>query len=335
MLGPTFKKIFEIRERFSTIVVCDMKVLGIVGVVAGKILKKKCILRAESRGEFDGSFATQFDERPSRFKSIVTALLVLLRNRVLLRADKFLSISTSIRNELVNKGVPESKIVAIKNGVNLERFRPVDSTEKQRLREELNLPKKVIFIYTGRLAKGKGLEYLLRAWQQAVQEADGIHLLLVGSGEGYQLACGHELRHSVSVKGLAESVTFTGAVDNVESYLRAADCFVLVSQTEALPLSLAEAAACGLPAIGSDINGIRDIIQANRNGFLVRYGDEYELKCAITKFGRKEEIRKMFGREARKIAIEKFDIDKIVEDYIELLDDSQCAGKSGVFYASV
>jgi glycosyltransferase involved in cell wall biosynthesis len=157
----------------------------------------------------------------------------------------------------------------------------------------------------------------------------------VGPGEGHRLARGDELKRYVVENGISENVTFTGAVGKVENYLRAADCFILVSQAEAFGISLAEAAACGLPAIGSDIGGIRDIVLDNRNGILVRYGDEYELKCAITRIGLTEEIREVFGREARRIAIEKFDIDKIVEDYTELLDASRCESKSRATSACV
>jgi hypothetical protein len=80
-------------------------------------------------------------------------------------------------------------------------------------------------------------------------------LVLVGEGGGDQQACEEELRRSVAIHNLATSVRFTGAVDNVEDWLRAADIFAFPTHDEAFGLSLVEAMACGLPAVSTRVGG--------------------------------------------------------------------------------
>ena len=98
------------------------------------------------------------------------------------------------------------------------------------------------------------------------------HLLLVGSGEGQALSVEAELRERVEREGLVARVTFAGRVDDVEDYLRASDVFAFPSVFEALGLSLIEAAACGLPAVGSRTGGIVDVIEDGRVGPARRAG---------------------------------------------------------------
>jgi glycosyltransferase involved in cell wall biosynthesis len=77
------------------------------------------------------------------------------------------------------------------------------------------------------------------------------HLLLVGSGAGQALSVEAELRERVERQALGARVLFVGRVDAVEDYLRASDVFAFPSVFEALGISLIEAAACGLPGVGS------------------------------------------------------------------------------------
>ncbi len=128
-------------------------------------------------------------------------------------------------------------------------------------------------VYTGRLLRGKGLEVLIEAFSAVAAERVDLQLLLVGSGDGQSLSVEPELRRRVSELGLAARVLFAGRRDRVEDWLRAADLFVFPSLYEALGISLVEAAACGLPAIGSRTGGIVDVIEDDSSGLLVPPGD--------------------------------------------------------------
>src|SRR4030095_9073046 len=103
-------------NEYDLIIVCEVKVLGVLGVAAAQLLKKKCILRAESCGEMDGAFAIRLSTPPSWVKRQLIKLAVLLRNRLLMRADVFVSISTAITKEFKVGGVRSEANVQIPNG---------------------------------------------------------------------------------------------------------------------------------------------------------------------------------------------------------------------------
>ena len=92
MILPAFYKLFQERQKYGAIIVCDFKILGIVGVISAFFLRKKCFLRAESCGEMDGSFTSVFDSSVSGVKNILVKVFIWLRNSILLRADGFLQI---------------------------------------------------------------------------------------------------------------------------------------------------------------------------------------------------------------------------------------------------
>ena len=90
-----------------------------------------------------------------------------------------------------------------------------------------------------------------------------------------------ELRRTAAESGLASRVTFTGRLDDVAEALRAADVFAFPSVYEALGLSLLEAAATGLPAVGSRTGGIVDVIEDGASGWLVAPGNVDELAARL------------------------------------------------------
>jgi glycosyltransferase involved in cell wall biosynthesis len=315
MIFPALFELIKQRDNWDIVIVCDMKVLGIVGVVASKLLRKKCLLRAESCGEMDGTFATQFGRPPSKFKLSLIGILVRLRNMILLRADGFISISSVIKAELLNSGVAEAIVHEIPNGIDTEVFTPVDAQKKRELKSRLALPNKRVFLYTGRLAKGKGLEHLLEVWKKLVVRFPEIHLVLVGGGQGYPLSCEHQLKDFVRKNGLVSTVCFPGNVKNVNEYLQASDFFILPSQIENVSLSLIEALSSELPCIASSVGGILDIIDDEVNGILVPYGDEDRLYRAMEKLLQLGNAANQFGREGRRTVERKFDVNRIAAQY--------------------
>jgi glycosyltransferase involved in cell wall biosynthesis len=294
--------------------------LGILGVMAGKLLGKKCLLRAESCGEMDGSFVSQYGRPPSKLKSLLIKILVRLRNMALTQADGFLSISSAITNEFVRAGVPLNTLTEITNGIDVQRFAPIEAETKAALKKKLGLLEKKYFLYTGRLTRGKGLEYLLRVWKRLAAEFKDIHLIVVGSGQGHTLSCEDNLKTFVRENHLESTVTFTGGVPNVNEYLQAGDFFVFPSQSEGLGLSLIEAQACGLACIATNVGGILDIVEDKVNGLLVPYADEDRLFEVMKEVLQDKEKAIQLGREGRKTVLEKFDINRLAKQYLALFN---------------
>lgn len=316
---PIFLALLREKKNYDFIVICDFAVRGVLGVVASKILGKRCILRAETNGEMDGTYATQYGLPPSRFKLSIINILVNIRNIILKRADGFISISSDIKREFLKSGVNKEKVFDITNGVDVKKFSPVDRNKKALLKEEFGIPNKRYFLYTGRLARGKGLKYLMQAWLKMVSEYSDIHLFLIGSGQGYALSCEEELKDFIKENKLNTTVNITGNVNNVREYLQAGDFYVLPSQSEGLSISLIEALSCGLPCIASRVRGILDVIKEHVNGVLVPYGDEEKLYQAMKIVLTNKEFAEQIGKEGKRTVQEKFNIEKISRQYLQLL----------------
>jgi glycosyltransferase involved in cell wall biosynthesis len=146
-------------------------------------------------------------------------------------------------------------------------------------------------------------------------QAPRARLVLVGSGKGQALSVEDALRERVGRAGLEDRVVFTGRLDDVSEALRASDVFAFPSLFEALGISLIEAAACGLPCIGSRTGGIVDVLGDGRAGLLVAPGDAAELADALRALLGDASRRAALGAGARAVAGERFDLRGSVERY--------------------
>ena len=320
MVPATLWALFRHRARYDVVIVSDVKVLGAAAVLAARLLRKPCFLRAESCGEVDISAWFEANRRAHPLLSRIAGLLLPLRNSWLRQADRFLSISSVITTEFVSTGMPSSRIVEITNGIDAEHFVPISAAERSRLRERLSLPQGWLLVYTGRLAEGKGLRWLLDRWTRFVEEKPGAHLVLVGSGQRFAADIEDELRQQVERRGLQSRVTFTGAVPNVAEYLQAADCFVLPSRMESLGISLLEAMSCGLPCVATGVGGILDIVEDGVNALVVPYRDDQRLDEALRTMFDSPDTAARLGRAARDTVVQRFHVDRIVDRYLTLLD---------------
>ena len=318
-----------VRERhaYDVIVVRGGRILGLPALIAGRGLGKRVILQSEVTGEMSGeiyTWGTGLDRRP--VKALVRAV-VALRNVLLRHADAFVAISSRIRDEHLAAGVRPERVVWIPHGVDTGRYRPAGPEERGQIRDRLGLPRDAgIVVFTGRLLRGKGVEVLVNAFARLAPRDPRAHLLIVGSGEGQALSVEGELRAQVSREALDGRVTFTGRVDCVDAHLRAADVFAFPSFFEALPLSVIEAAACGLACVTTGVGGIVDVIDDGRSGVLVVPGDVAGLATAIETLLVDEAKRAALGAAARDAAKARFDFDASVETYRALFEGMGSSG---------
>ena len=203
--------------------------------------------------------------------------------------------------------MPEEKIALIPHGVDSTRFHPASAEERRAARARFGLAADArVIAFTGRLLRGKGLEALLDAFAWIAPVVPSAHLVIVGSGEGQALSVEEALRSSASSPALQGRVTFTGRLDDVAEVLRAADVFAFPSVYEALGLSLLEAAATGLPAVGARTGGIVDVIEDGASGWLVPPGDVPALATRLRDLILDEATRVRLGARAREIAVARF-----------------------------
>jgi glycosyltransferase involved in cell wall biosynthesis len=329
MMAPALAHLIRTRREYDVIYVCGLRILGLVGALAAILLGKRCVLRSESRGELSGGFI--WERTDGRTRPVLKALFrlpIALRNAVLGKADAFLSISGVIRDEYLACGVPAARIAAIPNGIDTTRFAPVGAAEREALRRRLQLPEGRLFAYTGKLNRGKGLEFLLRVWNDWVKTHPEGRLVLLGSGAMQFLSCEAELREYVRQHGLESSVVFAGSVSNVPEYLQAADGFLFPSESEALPLALLEALSTGLPVIASDIGAHHDIVTPGQDGWLAPCNDTAAWTRALDECAARPEHAQALGARGRRTVMTRFSMPHVADEHLALFR-AVCTGGKG------
>jgi glycosyltransferase involved in cell wall biosynthesis len=200
----------------------------------------------------------------------------------------------------------------ISNGIDLRKFPQVDPTQIR-----ARYPGKIV-LSVGRIAREKNLIFLMDAWPQLQDEA---HLLMIGGGPMER-----ELREYAKRKGL-RNVHFLGMIPHedliLSGYHRAADVFVMTSMIETQGLALMEAQAAGLPSVGINSGGTKDLIQDGENGYLVEPDDHDGFVEAIRRLLQDDSLRQRMG-EATLREIQRHDLSNVAREweevYGELLD---------------
>ncbi len=233
-------------------------------------------------------------------------------------ADKTVGVSNSVTNRLQKVfNLPQEKVLAIDNGVDLKLF----SSESAGcyLREELHIkPNEKIIGIVANLKKVKNHLFLLRAFREVVKEYSKVKLIIIGQGfSGDPENSEDEIRNFVDEADLDAKVCFLGFRDDVHLLLSGMDIFCLTSYMEGMPISLIEAMASGLPVVGSDVMGIKEIIKNNENGYIVSVDDVSALKGALLKILRNDDLREKMGHLAKSFS-NHYSLSNCKDKYIKL-----------------
>jgi glycosyltransferase involved in cell wall biosynthesis len=323
LLVTAFPALLRLAICYDVILVSGFRILGLPAVLAGKLLNKKCILKADNNGEMSGEyFKGGLAKVGLRPQSAGFRMYLGLRNRILRFADGYVAISADIKRELQYYGAAAShKIYPIPNSVNADLFCPVNEQEKKALRCRLNLPDgDPLAAFSGRLVSYKGLPLLLNVWKELIRKHPRAVLLLVGPGSMDIYNCERELKDFSERYNLAGQVIFTGEVRNVHEYLKASDLFVFPTMKEAFGISLIEAMSCGLPVVTTPVGGLKDIVQHCANGLVVEPGDERRLFQALDRLMSDPELRDQLGKAGRQTVLERYSTEIVTGQYIEVFN---------------
>ncbi|MEL7485589.1 MAG: glycosyltransferase [Pseudomonadota bacterium] len=171
-------------------------------------------------------------------------------------AAHVICVADALKQQLVALGAPAEKISVLRNGVDLETFRPVDpSSAKHRLKLE-NAP---LIVSVGQLIERKGHDVLIRA----IATIPGAVLAVIGDGPDRA-----KLKALAEQTGVGDRVRFTGAVPHADlpAYYSAASALALASANEGWPNVLLEAMACGAPVIAAPVGGCSEVVASSDAG---------------------------------------------------------------------
>jgi L-malate glycosyltransferase len=218
------------------------------------------------------------------------------------RASKVIFASRAIQTYIRGKQSLVAPSEVIYYGVDEESFRPAPE-RVARWREELLIPPDyVVFGQVSSLINRKGIDTVLRAVQMVSREYPKVRVVLVGDGpqRGEYVALVEEL----ALKGI---VHFVGYQPNpLPYYQHVFDVNVLASREEAFGISLVEGAACGLPNLGANADGIPEIILDHRTGLLFEPGNYRDLAEKMLELARNPSLRRDLGAAARRSVEERF-----------------------------
>lgn len=224
----------------------------------------------------------------TRFSRVVT-------QQAIRGVDLLIAVSAELKERTLALETPKQDIRVIPNGVDLQQFAP---QEKGLSRSELGLPQdKRVIVYASRLAKAKGLFFLLAAFKTVLERESDCLLILVGDGHYRQ-----PIVREVAKLELQDDVIFTGYRPHAEvaKWMNAGDIVVLPSLTEGSPLPVYEALACGTPIVASRVGGIPEIITSDDYGLLVPPANSEALAeallCALCKEWNPQQIREYSTR---------------------------------------
>lgn len=199
------------------------------------------------------------------------------------------------------------------SGVDLERYKP-DSKERGVIRKEYKIPPDaVVVLFVGRLTKDKGLLELAEAFSRLSTARDNLWLLIVGPDEQELSTAIREILGEASVK-----CVFAGFSSHPEKYMVAADFICLPSYREGFGMVIVEAAAAGIPAVGSKIPGISDAILENKTGLLVEPQNIDALQSALLRLIDDSGLRHQLALAARQNVLENFKSSDVVGRYVDL-----------------
>jgi len=164
-------------------------------------------------------------------------------------------------------GVPADRVDLVRNGVDTAIF--TSDRNGDEFRSAINIPPGIPLIgFVGRLEQEKGPDLFLRAMDLVHQARPDAHFVIVGEGQMHI-----ELEKMCKRFGLEQHVYFAGWWANTELIYPALDFLVHSSRSDGTSLVLLEALACGCPAVGLAVGGVREIIENERTGFVVGEGD--------------------------------------------------------------
>jgi 1,2-diacylglycerol 3-alpha-glucosyltransferase len=219
-------------------------------------------------------------------------------------------------------------VEVIPNGLDLTPYRSISQPIDRSVFGFTN--NQVISTYIGRLSPEKNLSLLIRAFYGMSMTYDHVRLLIVGDGPDRE-----NLENQIKHMDIADKVFFTGMVDyeNIPAYLAASDIFVTPSSSETFGLSTVEAMAAGLPVLGMDAPGSRDIIEDGVTG-LITSDDISVFTAKLILLSTDHEIRKRMRKQAFEFS-KKYDIqttsESLFQHYQRLVEVSKTRRKGPIF----
>lgn len=239
-----------------------------------------------------------------------------LNRRLESLTDAFIAVAAPHAQYLAEReGCPPAKVRIIPNGVDVERFRPLEPSAA--LRAELRLPPEApVAAIVAALRPEKNHELFLQAAAKVRARLPAAQFLVIGDGERRAM-----LERLAAELQLNDCVHFLGTRSDIPELLSLVDVLALSSHMEANPVSILEALACDKPVVATRVGSIPESVKESVNGYLVTPGDAEQLAARLAELLSHRALAAQFGRAGREIVIQQWSLARMVEGYQNLVHD--------------
>jgi glycosyltransferase involved in cell wall biosynthesis len=247
--------------------------------------------------------------------------------------DALICNSVGIRDELVARArVPAARIDVIENGVDQQRFKPLDASERARARVAWRIEGRTALVVPGRVSEQKNQIAIVRALR-AMKRSGTLprDLVVLFAGRGSPPLYGEYVRRYADLARLDDSLRFEGIVTSIEVLVGAADGVLLPSHYEGLPNAVIEAMNCATLPIVSPAANTDHLVDDGATGLVCEDTSADAVVRAIMRFvAMTPEARNAMGRRAYEAARERFAVRRMVARTVEVYarvlgDPSLCA----------
>ncbi|MDO8523145.1 MAG: glycosyltransferase family 4 protein [bacterium] len=340
-----FIKVFLAARNADIIYAQDVLNSGISALIAGKLWKKKFLLKivgdyAWEQGVQRFGVKEVLDEFLDKKYGFRVELFRKLERLVAHHAEKIIVPSEYLKKVVMKWGIESKKIIVIYNAF-----------EQPRDNELFRFPRPAhqLIVSAGRLVPWKGFDALIEIMPELVKKIPDLKLVIIGDGpertklekmisdvalpkaqvlqdlaqgDGPSRAIRHQTNMRVLAKSGAEAIEFTGNLprQKVLEYLGVADVFVLNTSYEGLSHQILEAMALGVPVVTTNVGGNPELIKNEESGFLVGFNDKNALKSTILEILDNPAIAQKLAQNAKKKA-EEFSKERMINETIKLMQN--------------
>ncbi|MBN8640961.1 MAG: glycosyltransferase family 4 protein [Flavobacteriales bacterium] len=228
-------------------------------------------------------------------------------------ADVVVCNSSATKNNLiVREPNLASKSIVILNGIEFN-TNTISSLSKSEIGFKQN---DCVITLAGRISRLKGHKWLLNTFTNYFSAYDNVKLLFVGSpvlGQEYYLS---EIEQKIAENKLEDKVKILPFTKDLNAIWNITDIAVMPStEAESFGLVAVEAMYAQKPVIGSDLGGLKEIIQNNETGFLIEPNNEEAFSKALTTLIENPELRDLFGQKGHQRVKEEFSLDRYVKQF--------------------
>lgn len=303
-----FSLLSIIKKEKPHVVHLNSSKVGVLGVLVVRLLNlfKLNPNTPKPKAIFTGH-GWAFNEERSLFTKLIFYKLYWL---IIMLSHSTIAVSERTKDQVAWMPFLKKKVRVIRNGI--ESFDLLPKPDARKILAP-QLTERTWIGTISELHKSKGLDYLLRAFQNIPEKFANVALVVIGAGDEEENL--KSLAHDLN---LEHKVLFTGFIPDAKQYLSAFDIFTLTSRTEALPYAPLEAGLANLPVIASWVGGIPEIITNEESGLLIDPTNAEKLSSVLERLIVDDVTRNSLGKSLHDEVLKSYSLTQMIQETTSL-----------------